>query len=240
MEYILNLSQTPKESYKSNEENYENEYSLIDNEQISVKIHKNGKNENTRKNSSTTKGTTNDISFLTKKRKKKETFMRSVKCSLFKKIKSFVPKLRAKSNVCLKSKLYFQELKNDVYILPGAEDNLILLNKTLREVYSASCEHNKNIIDQIMSANDCSPLIDFLNRTINDLLDIYCGKKQVEEDYYRGFADDYKKVLEKKKKEKGDEYFSDLKYYSEYLFPEYKKMQENSNKKGKNNNLCLN
>lgn len=182
-----------------------------------------------------TKQKEKNITLLNKKKKidkgyRKDTIMQRVKANLFKNINKQLAELRAKSNICLILKLYFREIKNDIYKVSGSKENIELLEKKLKEVLCEVAE-NKEIIDKIMAANDCPALIQFLEKTINEILDIFCGKIQDKEGYYKTLVDGYKKLIKSLEKKKSEEYISTFRRYSEQLLSEYNRMIGNGGKK---------
>ena len=182
-----------------------------------------------------TKQKEKNITLLNKKKKidkgyRKDTIMQRVKANLFKTINKQLAELRAKSNICLILKLYFREIKNEIYKVSGSKENIELLEKKLKEVLCEVAE-NKEIIDKIMAANDCPALIQFLEKTINEILDIFCGKIQDKEGYYKTLVDGYKKLIKSLEKKKSEEYISTFRRYSEQLLSEYNRMIGNGGKK---------
>lgn len=182
-----------------------------------------------------TKQKEKNITLLNKKKKidkgyRKDTIMQRVKANLFKIINKQLGELRAKSNICLILKLYFREIKNEIYKVSGSKENIELLEKKLKEVLCEVAE-NKEIIDKIMAANDCPALIQFLEKTINEILDIFCGKIQDKEGYYKTLVDGYKKLIKSLEKKKSEEYISTFRRYSEQLLSEYNRMIGNGGKK---------
>ena len=140
-----------------------------------------------------TKQKEKNITLLNKKKKidkgyRKDIIMQRVKANLFKTINKQLAELRAKSNICLILKLYFREIKNEIYKVPGSKENIEILEKKLKDVLCEVAE-NREIIDKIMAANDCPALIQFLEKTINEILDIFCGKIQDKEGYYKTLVD---------------------------------------------------
>ena len=156
--------------------------------------------------------------------------MQRVKANLFKTINKQLAELRAKSNICLILKLYFREIKNEIYKVPGSKENIEILEKKLKDVLCEVAE-NREIIDKIMAANDCPALIQFLEKTINEILDIFCGKIQDKEGYYKTLVDGYKKLIKSLEKKKSEEYISTFRRYSEQLLSEYNRMIGNGGKK---------
>ena len=169
-------------------------------------------------------------SFLDTKQKEKDIIMQRVKANLFKTINKQLAELRAKSNICLILKLYFREIKNEIYKVPGSKENIEILEKKLKDVLCEVAE-NREIIDKIMAANDCPALIQFLEKTINEILDIFCGKIQDKEGYYKTLVDGYKKLIKSLEKKKSEEYISTFRRYSEQLLSEYNRMIGNGGKK---------
>lgn len=182
-----------------------------------------------------TKQKEKNITLLNKKKKidkgyRKDTIMQRVKANLFKMINKQLGELRAKSNICLILKLYFREIKNEIYKVPGSKENIEILEKKLKDVLCVVAE-NREIIDKIMAANDCPALIQFLEKTINEILDIFCGKIQDKEGYYKTLVDGYKKLIKSLEKKKSEEYISTFRRYSEQLLSEYNRMIGNGGKK---------
>ncbi len=182
-----------------------------------------------------TKQKEKNITLLNKKKKidkgyRKDIIMQRVKANLFKTINKQLAELRAKSNICLILKLYFREIKNDIYKVPGSKENIEILEKKLKDVLCEVAE-NREIIDKIMAANDCPALIQFLEKTINEILDIFCGKIQDKEGYYKTLVDGYKKLIKSLEKKKSEEYISTFRRYSEQLLSEYNRMIGNGGKK---------
>ncbi len=182
-----------------------------------------------------TKQKEKNITLLNKKKKidkgyRKDIIMQRVKANLFKTINKQLAELRAKSNICLILKLYFREIKNEIYKVPGSKENIEILEKKLKDVLCEVAE-NREIIDKIMAANDCPALIQFLEKTINEILDIFCGKIQDKEGYYKTLVDGYKKLIKSLEKKKSEEYISTFRRYSEQLLSEYNRMIGNGGKK---------
>ena len=182
-----------------------------------------------------TKQKEKNITLLNKKKKidkgyRKDIIMQRVKANLFKTINKQLAELRAKSNICLILKLYFREIKNEIYKVPGSKENIEILEKKLKDVLCEVAE-NREIIDKIMAANDCPALIQFLEKTINEILDIFCGKIQDKEGYYKTLVDGYKKLIKSLEKKKSEEYISEFRLYSEKLLSEYNRMIGNGGKK---------
>ena len=176
---------------------------------------------------------TKDIVLLNKKRNKeknkekgsrKDNKIQRAKTNLFKCINQEVEILRSKSLICLEEKKFFTPINEAVYIVPGSKENIELLEKKLKDVYSEVDENNKRIIELIMAANDCPELVDFLEKTINELLDIFCGKVVVKEDYYRPFINGYHDLIRKLKSNKTEEYVCDFEIYCRNLLSMYKEM----------------
>ena len=159
--------------------------------------------------------------------------MQRVKANLFKNIIKHVAIFRNKSLICLSQKLYLKPINKAVYIVPGSKENIKLLEKKLKDVYSEVDKKNKMIIEQIMAANDCPELIDFLEKTINELLDIFCGNVPVKEDYYRTFIDGYHELIRKIKSNKDEEYVFDFENCCKNLLSMYKEMNEKGRKRKK-------
>ena len=183
-----------------------------------------------------TKQKENNITLLNKKKKmdkgyRKDTIMQRVKANLFKNINKQLAELRAKSNICLRLKLYFREIKSEIYKVSGSKENIELLEKKLKDVLCEVAKENKEIIDKIMTANDCPALIQFLEKTINEILDIFCGNIQDKEGYYKTLVDGYKKLIKSLEKTKSEEYISKFREYSEQLLSEYNRMIGNGGKK---------
>ena len=183
-----------------------------------------------------TKQKENNITLLNKKKKmdkgyRKDTIMQRVKANLFKNINKQLAELRAKSNICLRLKLYFREIKSEIYKVSGSKENIELLEKKLKDVLCEVAKENEEIIDKIMTANDCPALIQFLEKTINEILDIFCGKIQDKEGYYKTLVDGYKKLIKSLEKTKSEEYISKFREYSEQLLSEYNRMIGNGGKK---------
>ena len=161
-----------------------------------------------------TKQKEKNITLLNKKKKidkgyRKDIIMQRVKANLFKTINKQLAELRAKSNICLILKLYFREIKNEIYKVPGSKENIEILEKKLKDVLCEVAE-NREIIDKIMAANDCPALIQFLEKTINEILDIFCGKIQDKEGYYKTLVDGYKKLIKSLEKKKARNIFPHL------------------------------
>lgn len=179
-----------------------------------------------------------DIVLLNKKKNKekgtrKDNKMQRVKANLFKNINKIVAILRNKSLICQIEKKFFTPINEAVYIVPGSKENIELLEKKLKDVYSEVDENNKRIIELIIAANDCPELVDFLEKTINELLDIFCGKFLVKEDYYRTFIDGYHELIRKIKSNKTEEYVFDFEICCRNLLSKYKEMNENGRKRKK-------
>jgi hypothetical protein len=183
-----------------------------------------------------------DIVLLNKKKNKeknkekgtrKDNKMQRVKANLFKNINKIVAILRNKSLICQIQKKFFTPINEAVYIVPGSKENIELLEKKLKDVYSEVDENNKRLIELIIAANDCPELVDFLEKTINELLDIFCGKVVVKEDYYRTFIDGYHELIRKIKSNKSEEYVFDFEICFKNLLSKYKEMNENGRKRKK-------
>lgn len=165
---------------------------------------------------------------LTKKRKKKledkgprKNHMLNVYKSNFIKVaqKKFIEMLE-NTKFYSDYKIHFNKIDKRIYINENSSNNLLFLDKKLKDVLSWENEQNENIIKKLEGNNDCpicSVLKIFLDKTILDLMYYYsnkCNLKDIKEEFGQHLRNEFDNLIKKLTiKGKSDEYvktFTDI------------------------------
>ena len=168
---------------------------------------------------------------------RKDNILNRIKSNFFIDIQKILSNLFEKTELYRTKYIIFNRLENFIYKEQKALKNLNLFNSKLKDVLSKD-NRNKAIIDNIIEAQDYPLLIEFLNKTIRELIFFYsdnCKKTEVKEQYYLDIMKSYDNLIKKLEKEgKTEEYISKFRFYSSYIEEEFIEM--NKHKKEKKNN----
>ena len=168
---------------------------------------------------------------------RKDNILNRIKSNFFIDIQKILSNLFEKTELYRTKYIIFNRLENFIYKEQKALKNLNLFNSKLKDVLSKD-NRNKAIIDNIIEAQDYPLLIEFLNKTIRELIFFYsdnCKKTEVKEQYYLDIMKSYDNLIKKLEKEgKTEEYISKFRFYSSYIEEEF--IEKNKHKKEKKNN----
>ena len=144
-----------------------------------------------------------------------DNMMKKFKYYFFKHIEEILNKTFKKSRIYQfnNGNIQLNSIINKINDIYKASEILELLELKLKEVLSKYDKQNKEVIKSINEAYEIS-LMDILNKTIKELMDIYIGKIIPEEDYYKELADCYKNFINKLAKEKVKSYVDDFVNYA--------------------------
>ena len=159
---------------------------------------------------------------LNDKGHKRGIILNRIKTNLFINIqRDLVDKLMKKSAFCKRENKILNKIEPSVYIISKASENLDLLNLKLKDVYSLNNVYNEKVINSIFEVNDFPPLVDALNKTIKELLNIYTGQLTIEDINYKDFIDSYQELINNLRTKKVPEYVEDFEKYSKNIENEY-------------------
>ena len=159
---------------------------------------------------------------LNDKGHKRGIILNRIKTNLFINIqRDLVDKLMKKSAFCKRENKKLNKIEPSVYIISKASENLDLLNLKLKDVYSLNNVYNEKVINSIFEVNDFPPLVDALNKTIKELLNIYTGQLTIEDINYKDFIDSYQELINNLRTKKVPEYVEDFEKYSKNIENEY-------------------
>jgi hypothetical protein len=192
---------------------------------------------------SVTKNENEGFGLIGKKRKKlndkgnrQDTMINRYKLNFFAHLQIILYKMIENSKL-LKffklQKINFKRISKKKYMIFKASENLKLLEKKLKDVLSEDNLQNEELINSIYEAYDLH-LIDILNKTIKELMDIYRGKSVSKEYYYIELANYYKKFLRQLEEEKVETYIEKFKKCANNFEDIYEK-KKTRNKKNRNN-----
>jgi len=133
----------------------------------------------------------------------------------------------------------FIKINNKIYIDENSSNNLLFLDMKLKSVLSLENENNEFIInklDELDENNDYSeysPLKQFLEKTILDLMQYYSNKfdlKDLKEEFAQYLRKQYDELIQKLEKErhKSHEYIQIFKNIINNIQNEYKSMKDNN------------
>ena len=128
------------------------------------------------------------------------------------------------------------EIKIYIYNKQKASENLLLLEKTLKEVLTIDDEENKKIIDEIFYTNDSPSLVRFLGKKVKELMLFYSDKDiLIEEEYQIYLRNSYKSLIKKlkDKEKKSESYIKSFQEYANNIEQVYKNMNAHTKKKSK-------
>ena len=159
---------------------------------------------------------------LNDKGHKRGIILNRIKTNLFINIqRDLVDKLMKKSAFCKRENKKLNKIEPSVYIISKASENLDLLNLKLKDVYSLNNVYNEKVINSIFEVNDFPPLVDALNKTIKELLNIYTGQLTIEDINYKDFIDSYQELINNLRTKKVPEYVEDFEKYFKNIENEY-------------------
>ena len=154
------------------------------------------------------------------------------------------------SEMIKKTKFYsdykknFNKIKNKIYTDENSSNNLLFLDKKLKDVLSHENENNAFIIKKLDENNACSessPLKQNLEKTILDLMYYYsdkCNLKDLKEEFAQHLRKKYDELIQKlEKKGKSPEYIEIFTDIIKNIQNEYKNMKSNKVGKKKKNNI---
>ena len=145
---------------------------------------------------------------LNNKGNRQDVMINRYKFNFFKHVQEILYKMTKNSKFCKLHKIKFESIPKEVYMKPKASENLTLLSLKLKDVLS-----NKELINSIFELYDLQ-LIDILNKSIKELMDIYRGKILSKEYYYIELANCYKKFLKQLEEEKVESYIENFKNWA--------------------------
>lgn len=109
-----------------------------------------------------------------------------------------------------------------------ASEILELLEQKLKEVLSRNDKHNEEVINTIFELHESS-LIDILNKSIKELMDIYVGKILLKE--YSGLQKCYRNLINKLREQKNNSYIEDFEGYAKNYEKIFININNNNSKK---------
>ena len=142
---------------------------------------------------------------------RKDTMTNRFKANFFIDMQEFISKIMANSEFCKIDKLRLFRIKNVIYNVSKASENLDLLKLKIKDVLSKFEKHNETIINLIINEN-VFPLYDIFNKNVKELMDIYCGKAISYESYYIDLIDRYNNFISRIENEKYPKYLEDFKF----------------------------
>ena len=165
------------------------------------------------------------------KGKRKDNIFNRIKNNFFKEIQIIVSNLIKNNELYRTKNIILKKIKKDIYKEQKAIKNLYLLDSTLKDVLSMD-EDNKVIIDNIIEAQDYPLLIEFLDKTIKELMYFYsdkCKKTEVREQCYLDIIKSYENIIKKLEDNgKPEEYISKYRYYSSNIEEEFIEMNKHA------------
>lgn len=143
-----------------------------------------------------------------------DTMINRFKANFFVDIQEYIFKIMATSEFCKKNKLRLFPIKNNIYNISKASENLDLLKLKIKDTLSKFEKHNETIINLIINEN-VFPLNDIFNKNVKELMDIYSGKTKPYENYYTDLINRYNNFISKIENKKTPKYLEDFKFYVE-------------------------
>ena len=178
---------------------------------------------------SVTKNENEGFGLIGKKRKKlndkgnrQDTIINRYISNFFTHLQIILYKMIENSKFFKLNKINFKWISSKKYMISKASENLKLLEKKLKDVLSEDNLQNEELINSIFEAYDLN-LIDILNKTIKELMDIYRGKSLFKEYYYIELANYYKKFLRQLEDEKVESYVAKFKKWANNFEDIYEK-----------------
>lgn len=161
----------------------------------------------------------------------KKNFLPKIKTHFFRDLHDWLitPAIK-KSDFCINNNIKLNKIKDDVFLISKASENLEFLNTKLSDVYSKHDKENENAIKLIIQNGVQNAFLNvILNKTILQLINIYVKKDEIKNNSYKNFRDSYLrlKIDLQYMKQKTPEYISNFDYYSKNIEEVYKAMNEN-------------
>ena len=170
---------------------------------------------------------------INNKGNRQDTVINRYKSNFFTHLQIILYKMIENSKFFKLNKINFKWISSKNYMISKASENLKLLEKKLKDFLSEDNLQNEELINSIFEAYDLH-LIDILNKTIKELMDIYRGKSVSKEYYYIELANYYKKFLRQLEEEKVETYIEKFKNCANNFEDIYEK-KKTRNKKNINN-----